>query len=204
MDEVSTQRPILYYIAILDCHDGEGSIENPQGFDEKGVDVYVTLDLRSGSDHISYEKQGVIKEDLFLLSVFFLLFGLTYLYLERFETTFENENAPNNYCLIAMTFHLMSLMCDLSHWYRYSLNGVGIITIDVLSTIFEMVADGMMSMLLLMLANGWMTHQLQQDEETDRVYIPLSIGIFLIHIFTGCLTFIDRDGYHKFHDFSGW
>jgi len=51
-----------------------------------------------------------------------------------------------------------------------------------------------------MLSNGWMTHDMKQEDETEDIYIPIAILVMVTHLLLGTLTFVDRDAYHKFHD----
>ena len=68
-----------------------------------------------------------------------------------------------------------------------------------------MVSECIMSLLVLMLANGWYTRFKSFDfDDGLEVYAPLWMLVLIIHIIFGALTFIDNDAYHKYHDFHGW
>ena len=71
------------------------------------------------------------------------------------------ENTPTFYCMIAMGFQLLGLVLDLAHWTRYAQNGQGIIPVEILGNMCEMISEVIMTMVVLMLTNGWMTHDLQ-------------------------------------------
>jgi hypothetical protein len=68
-----------------------------------------------------------------------------------------------------------------------------------------MLSECVMSFLVLMLANGWLTRftKFDLDEGIDE-YGPLALILIIIHVVFGALTFVDRDAHHKFHDFAGW
>jgi len=68
-----------------------------------------------------------------------------------------------------------------------------------------MLSECIMTFLILMLGNGWMTRFMGLDLEDDcEIYLPLALLVVLIHIALGALTFLDADAYHKYHDFHGW
>ena len=60
----------MYFIAVMECH-GE-AYRTFGAIDRNSVDfvVRVNLDLRADGNHASYEKQGIVQENLFLILVF--------------------------------------------------------------------------------------------------------------------------------------
>ena len=75
---------------------------------------------------------------------------------------------------------------------------------DVLCSMLAMVNECMMILLFMMMANGWMTVWIDYDtDETVEVYLPLFLLIVMAHLCFACLAFIDRNAYHKYHDFQG-
>lgn len=75
----------------------------------------------------------------------------------------------------------------------------------MLGTIADMVGECIMTLLVLMLANGWYTRFQHFDYDSGlEVYGPLFILILMVHIVFGAFSFIDQDAYHKYHDFHGW
>ena len=62
-----------------------------------------------------------------------------------------------------------------------------------------------MTVLVLLLANGWMTRFLKYDIDSKiEIYLPLFAFVVIVHIIMGAMTFKDQDQYHKYHDFSGF
>ena len=115
-----------------------------------------------------------------------------------------DAESPNLYCLVAMCFQLLSIITDLVYWSIYSTDGKGMLVLDVASTMFEMISESMMTMIVIMLANGWMSRNLNSSFDKYGFYLPLAVLVLCHHIIIGCLTFVDRDAYHKYHDYSGW
>lgn len=96
-------------------------------------------------------------------------------------------------------------MCSYIHNSVYSGNGTGVVALEVFSTIFDMCSECVMTLLVLMLANGWFTRYQKFDyDEGLEIYGPLFVLILMVHIVIGAFTFIDQDAYHKYHDFHGW
>lgn len=124
--------------------------------------------------------------------------------LNNFNIKYDITNTPNMYCMIAMIFQLASLITDLIHYAQYSNDGIGFVQLEVITTLFEMISESLMTMLILMLANGWMTYDLKNEDESEDIYIPIAIVVFMLHIMIGMLTYVDQNAYHKYHDFNGW
>lgn len=77
--------------------------------------------------------------------------------------------------------------------------------IDVIASILAMVNECMMILLLMMMVSGWMTLWLDVDpDEVIEVHVPLFLLVIMIHLVFACLSFIDRNAYHKYHDFQGY
>ena len=75
---------------------------------------------------------------------------------------------------------------------------------EVMATVFEMISESLMTMLLLRLADGWITLKLIQSNKDTRIYMPLTSFVVAVHIMLGAITYIDQDADHKYHDFQGW
>lgn len=67
-----------------------------------------------------------------------------------------------------------------------------------------MINECTMILLLLMIANGWMTKWTKYNMDDMVWYMPIFGFVLFIHICFASLAFIDRDAYHKYHDFQGW
>jgi len=100
---------------------------------------------------------------------------------------------------------MIGIFLDLNYHVLYAKDGEDYVVLDVFSTLFLMVSECMMTTLLLMLANGWMTRFGTYDiEDGMETYAPLMAFVVLVHVMFGALAFIDKDKDHKYHDFQGW
>ena len=96
-------------------------------------------------------------------------------------------------------------MCDLAHSIKYRSDGQGMVVFDVIGTILDMLSECTMTLLLLMLANGWMTRYMKYDiDDGLEIYAPLFMLVIMVHVMCGALSFIENDAHHKYHDFHGW
>lgn len=87
----------------------------------------------------------------------------------------------------------------------FSRDGEEYIVLEVFSSIFAMVNECTMILLLMMMANGWMTRWTKYDlDDGMEIYAPLFMLVLCVHICFAALAFIDRDQYHKYHDFHSW
>lgn len=201
LTERNWHMPMMYYMAVMDCQD---QIFQYLG-DIKIGKIWLTATMTSGDDHFSYEKQSTITVDTCLLLCFMGLFLMNSFDLVKFQGQFDTVNSPHVYCLIALGLQCAGITCDLVHsvWYKH--DGEGLIFFDVLGTILDMVSECVMSLLVLMLANGWYSRfkQYSFDEGFENYSILFMLCLF-IHIVFGVFTMIDQDDHHKYHDFHGW
>ena len=76
---------------------------------------------------------------------------------------------------------------------------------DIFGNVFDMVSEVVMSVLVLMLANGWFTRFKKVDyDDHIEFYGPMMVIVGMIHIMMAALIYVDQDAYHKYHDFHGW
>ena len=76
---------------------------------------------------------------------------------------------------------------------------------DIGSIVLDMVSECIMTCLVLMLANGWFTRFQKIDyDDGMEVYGVMWVGVLILHIIFGTISFVDNDSYHKYHDFHGW
>ena len=81
---------------------------------------------------------------------------------------------------------------DICHWWYYSNDGEGVVVLDVFSLTFDMMSECTMTLLVLMLANGWMTNFVRFDfDDGLEVYAPLYMVVIMVHVMLGALTYID-------------
>ena len=96
------------------------------------------------------------------------------------------------FCLIALSFQILGILSDTSHHYVYSIDGRGYVVMDVFSTIFDMISESIMTLLILMMANGWMSSFVKTNEDDYLdMYLPIMMIIMFVHIVFGILTFVD-------------
>lgn len=94
---------------------------------------------------------------------------------------------------------------SLAFNYTYAKNGIGMLVCDVFSTILDMISECFMTLVILMLANGWMTKFQNYDMDDGlEIYAPLFFLSLMLHVLFGALSYVDQDSYHKYHDFHGW
>lgn len=109
------------------------------------------------------------------------------------------------YCLVTIILQSVALLCDLAHQVKFSEDGRGLMFLEVMGTILDMVSESIMTLLVLMLANGWMTGFVKNDyDDYLDVWAPIMMVVMLVHVLSGGLTYVDQDAHHKYHDFHGW
>ena len=104
-----------------------------------------------------------------------------------------------------MAFQVVSVAIELQSNILFSRSGEEYIVLDIFATIFSMVNECTMILLLMMMANGWMTKWTKYEfDDGIEIWAPLFLLVVMVHICFGALSFIDGDAYHKYHDFQGW
>ena len=188
-------------MAVMDCY---GEINTMLG-DNKSGRVVISAEMTADDSHFSFEKQGSLSTDTMLLVVYALLFALNFIDLRKFDRKYDTMNTPHMYCIIAMGFNCGAIVANLFHHMSYAHNGKGILFLEILATIMEMISQCVMALLVLMLVNGWMSRfQRFSYEDGFDTYGPLWIIVLMVHVAFGAFTFVDADAYHKYHDFHGW
>ena len=140
-----------------------------------------------------------------LLVVYCVLQVLVCRNMATFDQTFGTTDTPHKYCLVAMALQAVAICFDLMHNINYSADGYGILVFDILGTMIDLVSECIMTLVVLMLANGWYTRFKTYDFEDGMfTYAPLFLGVVFMHVIFGALIYIDQDAHHKYHDFHGW
>ena len=83
------------------------------------------------------------------------------------------------------------------------------LSIDLIATVLEMISESFITLLIFMLANGWMTRfsnfgSLDDNIDNFETYVPAFVLVLMAHLIFGFLTYVDMDSHHKYHDFHGW
>lgn len=191
----------MYYMAVMDCDDNIHNLLGPNSFSRIQIEAVMT----ANEDHFPYEKQGIIQTDALLLLAYCVLFFFVCRNMYSFEETFGTRNTPHIYCLVAMALQAFAICCDLTHWVHYASDGEGLIVLDVFGTIFDLLSECTMTLVVLMLANGWYTRFKTYDvDDGMETYAPLFLLVIMMHVLFGALGYIDQDVQHKYHDFQGW
>ena len=190
--------PQMYYVTVMDCaYDTHYLL----GGDKGKLDV--EIHMRDENDNeFSYEKYGIISTNVFLILVYLVIFALNFQDWSAFTRRHDLWNTPHIYCLGAMFFQLVSVALELQSNILFSRTGYEYMVLEVFSQIFSMINECTMVLLLMMIANGWMTKWTKYDfDDSIEVWAPLFLLVLMIHICFAALSFIDRDAYHKYHDF---
>lgn len=70
--------------------------------------------------------------------------------------------------------------------------------------VFDMISECVMTMLILMLTNGWMTKFSKIDMDDGlEIYLPVFFIVVMIHIALGAFTYLEPDAHHRYNDFEG-
>ena len=75
----------------------------------------------------------------------------------RWLKDFETYNSPHIWCLTALILQFLAVASSLTFNVSYAKDGIGMLVFDIFSTILDMISECFMTLVILMLANGWMT-----------------------------------------------
>lgn len=193
--------PEMYYVAVMDCDDDLHLLLG----DNKHGRIQVSTHISDGHSEFSYEKQGILVTDALLVAVYATIMIVNLGSWRKYRERHALWNTPHIYCLAAMACQLISTSLDLTSNILFSRSGDEYLILDVLTSMTAMAGECTMILLLMMIANGWMTVWLDFDQDDAiEIYVPLFMLVILVHLVFGCLSFIDRNAYHKYHDFQGY
>ena len=85
--------------------------------------------------------------------------------------------------------------------YREGFEYLGL---DVVATILDMLCECIMTMLIMMLTNGWWTRFQKIDMDIGmELYVPIFFFVVFVHVLLGAISFVEADAHHKYMDFEG-
>lgn len=161
--------------------------------------------MTQDGDHFSYEDQGSLALDFWLMVMEVILGSLVIVsYLKSIEKH-DRYLTPHPIMCASLATQIWSLGLEMIHLWAFSYNGNGVIVFDIISKVIQAFSEVIMSGLLLLLANGWTTTymKLSLEDDSNDALLPFGAICLMVHVSMGCLTFVDVDASHKYHDFAG-
>ena len=144
------------------------------------------------NDHMSYENQGILRVDIFVFMVYMVLLFKMCNDNDQFSTRFDSQNNPHVYCLVAMGVQLFGVLCEMIHLFRYQKDGEGFLVMDIFGNVMDMISEVVMTVLVMMLANGWFTRFKKVDyDDHVEFYGPIMVVVGMIHIMLAALIYVD-------------
>mmetsp|Transcript_32 Transcript_32/g.48 ORF Transcript_32/g.48 Transcript_32/m.48 type:complete len:544 (+) Transcript_32:135-1766(+) len=149
-------RSRYYYFAIDDCslelanHDAGVpdmvyAIRLLNAYrDKKGEPVF---------DHLPADEDGIGL--LLVLSIAFSTFLAVILFYKFARTIGGEVHVAILVVMAACGFNAISALCELLHRMAFSKNGIGVYSLDALSSHFEALSDSMVALILLSIGGGW-------------------------------------------------
>jgi hypothetical protein len=97
-----------------------------------------------------------------------------------YYTTHDRIMSPHLFMILSFLMFLVSTTCEHFHWHDYHISGEGHHYLDMAGQAFRNVAEVLMTVVFLMLANGWtLTYQEIDWRSNSDMYIPLAIILCL-------------------------
>ena len=188
-------RTQIYYVAAMNWN-GEFHATSPWL-----PKIWMEVKAFNGGEHFSQEEWGVLSMNFIMLISFIIFLGYsTYGYFQEVRKE-EKWESPLAIIVLALTFEFIQILFDTIHLWVYQFDGEGIPTLDILSTIFQVISQVFIVSLILLIAFGWtVTYNDLPEKETIIMFTIMSV---LIHATIAGLTALDKDEYHKYHDYSG-
>ena len=135
-----------------------------------------------------------------LLIYFFILFKTLVSLLDKFEKTITIE--PSSLILnLAIFSQFGGILFEVIHLWIYSYNGKGIMLLELLYQSLELVSSIIVTVLLILIANGW-TLKYRSFPDAD-IYIPISMIIIAVNLVIVALGKLSDDSYNKYTDYEG-
>jgi len=186
------QSPHVWYFAISDCDNALN--------DKQRIRVEMHLTNSDGSE-FSVERKGLDYFYPMLLFIYLLtLSGNMMRLIRMFRKT---DDLETNLVIfnIAIASQFSGIFCQILHYWIYSYNGKGFSVLDFLSQAFELIATMLITIELIIMANGWTIKY--KDFPDPDIYIPISLIVIMFNLLIVGLGRITDDSYYKFSDYEG-
>jgi len=192
-----TGSPHVWYFALMSIDDDSILDLSEDGFPLEGEFTLLSV---NGS-HFSHEESGLL-----LFSVLFtIILGYCLVYsiqrLIRDYSKIEEIDYPTCLLISSILFQFLSLFSNSIHLFFYSINGKGIGIFHLLSTIFEVGSEFLMTTLITMFSMGWCVTKRKMIE--PKKIVSLIASGLLIHLMLATLSNPNDDIYNKFHEYDG-
>lgn len=118
--------------------------------------------------------------------------------------SFDRYCTPHILMLLSLWAQVVASLFNFFHLRKYAENGKGHEILEIFSKVSQAMAEIVMSLFIIMMANGWTI--LFQDFEVDshlELAVPAVALVVIIHILCAALTYVDIDASHKYHDMAG-
>ena len=192
---VNNNRARVFYIGTMNCHRGF-HIESPWH-----PKMWMEVRAFNRGEHFSEEDWGLLTINYIMLITFiiFLFFG-GYRYIMEIKKEGSWES-PMGILVIALIIEFFHIIMNVMHLSVYEVDGEGLPTMDIMGTILQVISQVVIVTLLLLISFGWtLTYPHLPEKETIAAF---TIMVLIIHVLVASLTLLDKDEYHKYHDYSG-
>lgn len=183
----------------MDCDDEITDFLGPTSTGRIKVEWHLTADKQEEP----YELQWQFELDCLMSVVFIALtVGFSYTYAEYAKKA-RILNTPHIYCMLALFLQMIAHFFQAAYSGMYR-EGYEYIGLDVVATILDMMSECVMTMLVMMLTNGWWTRFQKIDMDIGmELYVPIFFLVVFVHVLLGAISFVEADAHHKYMDFEG-
>lgn len=190
-------RPYVWFIAASDCN------ESLHGSNPTLPEIELKISMTGIDDtEFSHEEIGLLScYSICLLAYVLILSYSIYNFYKDIKRTERIDN-PILIVSVAIILELLALIFRWSHYAEYYFDGEGMKFCYGLSVIFEVASQYVLSLLLILLSQGWtITYN---EFGNIEIYVPITIILLILHLIIAGLTQLSNDAYHKYHDYEGF
>ena len=157
--------------------------------------------LNSDGSEFSAEDLGMNYVYLVILLIyFFFLFKNMLDLMQKFEKSEEIQ--ANIVVLVSAIFsQFAGVFFELVHLWIYAYTGTGIMAFDLLHQAFEVVSGIIVTVLFILIANGW-TLKYRNFPDAD-IYIPITMIVIAINLIIVGIGRVSDDSYDKYSEYQG-
>jgi Rhodopsin-like GPCR transmembrane domain len=119
----------------------------------------------------------------------------------KFKRSKADDYLLNAYLFIVAGIKFLYLLLLLIFSITYAMDGRGCVILKVVAYIISSAANYVAIVMLIMLAHGWkLTYQLLTNYD---IYVPVVIGLGMVHTLPSCFIQVDYDAAYKLTDREG-
>ena len=189
---IQKQNPQMYYFVLADC---SGSLIG------KEIMIDFTV-VNPDNNHFSIEMIGIKNSFAFALVLLLLIFGKNVWDFFQLWRKDEEVTGPRIWLNCAIFIMIVSVLLEFIHLYVFEKDGKGLSAFELISEIFALLYQLLISALLIVVASGWTIVFTRFPK--PELYVPAIVVQVVIHLALVVFNWLYELPRHSFSKYEEW